>query len=188
MGKVFEVINDDLQTFIMRQHMFFVATAPLSGDGHINLSPKGMDTFRVLSDHEVAYLDLTGSGNETSAHIRENSRITFMFCALEGSPNVLRLYGQGRVILPIDPEWEALSSKFTLYTGTRQIIAAQITRVSTACGYAVPLYEHQGQRDILVKWAEHKGDDGLKAYWQEKNLCSIDSLPTALASQANPES
>src|SRR5258708_7010191 len=100
MGKVHEVITDDLQAFIARQHMFFVATAPLSGEGHINLSPKGMDSFRVLSNHEVAYLDLTGSGNETSAHIQENGRVTFMFCAFEDSPNVLRLYGQGRVVLP----------------------------------------------------------------------------------------
>jgi hypothetical protein len=180
MGKVFETITDDLQAFIAQQHLFFVSTAPLGEEGHINLSPKGMDSFRVLSDHEVAYVDLTGSGNETSAHIQENGRITFMFCAFEGAPKVLRLYGHGRVVLPTDTEWESLSSHFTLYPGTRQIIAAEISRVSTACGYAVPLYEFKEQRDTLVKWAEHKGHEGLDAYRQQKNLCSIDELPTPL--------
>ncbi|MHB8624856.1 MAG: pyridoxamine 5'-phosphate oxidase family protein [Aggregatilineales bacterium] len=180
MAKVYEVITEELQAFIAQQHIFFVATAPLSSDGHVNLSPKGMDSFRVLSGHQVAYLDLTGSGNETSAHIQENGRITFMFCAFEGSPSVLRLYGHGRVVLPNDSEWQALSNHFMLYPGTRQIITADITRVSTACGYAVPLYAFEGQREALVKWAEHKGDDGIKTYWQEKNLRSIDSLPTPL--------
>jgi hypothetical protein len=112
MGKVFDHISDDLQTFIRSQHMFFVATAPLAGDGHINLSPKGMDSFRILSPNRVGYLDMTGSGNETSAHIAENGRITFMFCAFAGSPNIVRLYGRGRVVLPGSPEWGELKSSF----------------------------------------------------------------------------
>jgi hypothetical protein len=178
MGKVVDAITDELQTFIRKQHIFFVATAPLGEEGHVNISPKGMDSFRILSPHKVAYLDLTGSGNETSAHLLENGRITFMFCAFEGAPNILRLYGQGQVILPEQDEWQELSTHFTLYPGTRQIIVADITRVQTSCGYAVPFYEYVGERAALLKWAEKKGDEGIQTYWQEKNLTSIDALPT----------
>jgi hypothetical protein len=160
--------------------MFFVATAPRADDGHVNVSPKGMDTFRILGENRVGYLDLTGSGNETSAHIAENGRITFMFCAFQGSPNIIRLYGQGRTVLPDDAEWPALMEQFPAQLSARQIIVADIHRVSTSCGYAVPFYEYQGERDTLTKYWEAKGEDALPGYHQKKNSASIDGLPTPL--------
>jgi hypothetical protein len=181
MGKVYQHITEPLREFISQQHLFFVATAPLSAEGHVNVSPKGLDCLRILSENRVAYLDLTGSGNETAAHLMENGRITFMFCAFSGAPNIVRLYGHGRAILPDDPEWAALSAQFPTYPGARQIITADIERVSTSCGYAVPLYDYEGERDTLLKWAERKGEDALVEYRQEKNVCSIDGLPTPLA-------
>lgn len=180
MGKVTETILEHHREFIEHQKMFFVATAPLTQEGHINLSPKGLDSFRVLSDTSVAYMDITGSGNETSAHILENGRITFMFCAFDGPPNILRLYGTGRTVLPADAEWENLSSQFTIYPSSRQIIVADIHRVQTSCGYGVPLYEFTGLRDHIDKWAASKGPDGIEQYKQEKNRISIDGLPTPL--------
>jgi hypothetical protein len=181
MAKLYDQITDRLAEFIQAQPLFFVASAPLAADGHVNLSPKGLDCLRILSPTQVAYLDLTGSGNETSAHIQENGRITLMFCAFNGPPNILRLYGQGRTILPDTAEWETLRPLFPEHPGARQIVAADISRVQTSCGYAVPLMDLVGQRDTLVRWAESKGDEALDAYRQEKNLCSIDGLPTALA-------
>ncbi len=182
MAKVHDSITDDLRAFITAQHMFFVASAPLSADGHVNLSPKGLDCLRILSPQQVGYLDVTGSGNETSAHLLENGRITLMFCAFEGSPNIVRLYGTGRVILPSSLEWEATASHFTLFTGTRQIIVVDVERVQTSCGFAVPLYEYVEQRETLIKWAEVKEEQGaLEAYQQQKNLISIDALPTPLS-------
>ncbi len=178
MAKCFDRITDELQAFIAAQQMFFVATAPLSPTGHVNVSPKGLDSFRVLSPHRVAYRDLTGSGNETSAHLQENGRITFMFCAFQGEPKILRLYGQGRTVLPDQPEWEGLVEVFPAIAGTRQIIVADIERVQTSCGFAVPLYEYVDQRDVLVNWAEKKGKPGVTQYWREKNQISIDGLPT----------
>jgi hypothetical protein len=182
--KIFDQIDSKLQKFIEKQQMFFVATAPLSADGHVNLSPKGLDCLRVLSPTEVAYLDMTGSGNETSAHITENGRITFMFCAFKGSPNIVRLYGQGTTVLPDTAEWERLRPQFRSYTGVRQIIHAQIHRVSTSCGYAVPLFEYVGQRDTLVEYWEAKGEDALPAYQEKNNLESIDCIVTALGQRA----
>jgi hypothetical protein len=184
MGKVYEALTEDLQTFIQAQHVFFVATAPLSAEGHINLSPKGLDSFRILSPNRVAYLDLTGSGNETSAHLYENKRITFMFCAFNGPPNILRLYGTGRTILPDAPEWADLLPRFPAYPGIRQIILADITRVYTSCGYAVPRMEYVGERDTWIRWAETKGEEALVTYRQEKNSYSIDALPTPLAARS----
>ncbi len=181
MAKVYEAITEKLQTFIRGQHLFLVATAPLSGEGHINLSPKGLDCFRILSETQVAYLDLVGSGNETSAHLLENGRITFMFCALNDAPMILRLYGQGRVVLPGDAEWPDLIQQFPAHRGIRQIVIADIDRVQTSCGFGVPLYEYQGERDALIKWAENKDDEGLAVYQREKNSASIDGLPTPLS-------
>lgn len=181
MAKLYDSITDELQNFIRAQHMFFVATAPLSAEGHVNLSPKGLDSFRILSPHRVAYLDMTGSGNETSAHIHENGRITFMFCAFQGAPKILRLYGHGRTILPDTAEWDAMIGLFTVPLGARQIISAEITRVQTACGYAVPLYDFVDDRDTLIRWSEAKGEDGLKTYHTEKNFQSVDALVTPLA-------
>lgn len=180
MAKVFDAITDELQQFIAEQSLFFVATAPLTATGHVNVSPKGYDCLRILSPHRVAYLDLTGSGNETSAHLAENGRITFMFCAFKGPPRILRLYGQGQVILPGSAAWEELSHNFTLLPGARQIIVADIDRVQTSCGFGVPLFEAVEQRPILTDWAANKGPEGVEAYQQEKNRVSIDGLPTPL--------
>ena len=181
MAQTFDSISERLREFIEAQHLFFVASAPLAAEGHVNLSPKGMESLRVLSENQVAYLDLTGSGNETSAHLLENGRITLMFCAFEGAPQILRLYGVGRTVLPGSAEWEQLSPKFTLYTGARQIIVVDVQRVHTSCGYAVPLFDFVGQRDTLVRWAEAKGEDELESYKRQKNAASIDCLPTPWA-------
>jgi len=181
MAKFSDSIQNTHREFIEAQKMFFVATAPLAVDGHVNLSPKGSDSFRVLSPTKVAYMDLVGSGNETSAHILENARITFMFCAYGGPPNILRLYGTGSVILPQSSEWSALADHFTIIPGIRQIIVADIHKVQTSCGYSVPLYTYEGERDHAHKWAEKKGPEGLEAYKKEKNQQSIDRLPTHLS-------
>lgn len=180
MGKFHNTIQEHHDAFIKKQKMFFVATAPLKSDGHVNLSPKGLDCFRILSPRRVAYMDIVGSGNETSAHILENGRITFMFCAFEDAPNILRLYGKGHTVLPDDASWAELSAHFNLQPATRQIIVADIHIVQTSCGFVVPLYEYLGERDHAQKWAEKKGPDGLKEYKKEKNLLSLDGLPTAL--------
>ncbi|AHJ30010.1 pyridoxamine 5'-phosphate oxidase family protein [Nodularia spumigena CS-584] len=180
MAKVFDCITEELQNFIASQHIFFVGSAPLSATGHVNLSPKGLESFRILSAHQVAYLDFTGSGNETSAHLQENGRITFMFCAFEEPPRILRLYGQGYTILPSSPDWNNLYSLFPQIPGTRQIIVADIERVQSSCGFAVPLYEYQSQRQTLINWASKKGEPGIQEYQQQKNIISIDGLPTPL--------
>ncbi len=181
MGKFNDFIADQHREFIEAQHLFFVSTAPIGAEGHINLSPKGLDSFRVLSSTMVAYMDIVGSGNETSAHLLENGRITFMFCAFGGPPNILRLYGKGYTVLPGDPAWNELSAHFTLLPSTRQIIAADITKVQTSCGFGVPFYKYTGERDHAHKWAEKKGQEGLEQYKKDKNLTSLDGLPTALA-------
>lgn len=180
MGKFSGSIQESHKKFIEKQKMFFTGSAPLSADGHINLSPKGLDSFRVLSPNRVAYMDIVGSGNETSAHLLENGRITLMFCAFDGPPNILRLYGNGYTVLPQHEEWAALSQHFSMKLNTRQIIVADIDKVQTSCGYGVPLYEFTGDRDIADTWAEAKGEDGLAAYMQEKNRVSLDGLPTAM--------
>lgn len=180
MAKFFDCIQSHHRDFIEKQKMFFVASAPLSAQGHVNLSPKGIDSFRVLSEDRVAYMDIIGSGNETSAHLIENGRITFMFCAYDGPPNILRLYGHGRAVLPGDPDWNELEPLFELRLATRQIIVAGIDKVQTSCGFSVPLYEYMGERDHADKWANAKGAEGLETYKKEKNRVSIDGLPTAL--------
>jgi len=180
MAKLYQSISDELRAFIEAQHMFFVASAPLDAGGHVNVSPKGLDCLRVLGPNRVAYLDLTGSGNETSAHLRENGRITFMFCAFAGPPKILRLYGQGETVLPGSERWDQLLPLFEEYRGARQIIVAEISRVQTSCGFAVPTYEYTGQRDTLLRWADAKSDDELEAYRCEKNASSIDELVTSL--------
>lgn len=181
MGKMSDQILEDHKSFIEKQHLFFVSTAPLSEKGHINLSPKGLDSFRVLSSNRVVYMDIIGSGNETSAHILENGRITFMFCAFDGLPKILRLYGQGRTVLPGEPEWEELSANFKVLPSVRQFIVADITQVQTSCGFGVPYYEYKGDREHSYKWAENKGAEVMEAYKAEKNMVSMDGLPTALA-------
>lgn len=180
MAKVHEQITENLAAFIAQQHIFFVATAPLAANGHVNLSPKGIDCFRVLSPSRVAYMDLIGSGNETSAHLLENGRITFMFCAFDGPPNILRLYGTGCTVLHGQPEWDELAPHFTLYPNTRQFIVAELTRVQTSCGFGVPTYDYTGERDQLFKWANTKNTAELAAYQHKNNLTSIDGLTTPL--------
>jgi hypothetical protein len=181
MGKTHEFIELHHKEFIEKQHLFFVSTAPLNANGHINLSPKGLDSFRVLSPARVGYMDIIGSGNETSAHILENGRITFMFCAFDGPPNILRLYGNGYAVLPGDTEWPEFSANFTTLASTRQIIVADIFKVQTSCGFGVPFYEYAGERDHSFKWAGSKGAEGLENYKKEKNMISIDGLPTAMS-------
>lgn len=180
MGKLHDSIKRAHKEFIEKQHIFFVATAPLSADGRINLSPKGLDCFKVLSENKVAYMDLISSGNETSAHTLENGRITIMFCSFEGAPNILRLYGKGFTILPGTEDWKIYSPHFKIYSSSRQIIVADIDLVQTSCGFGVPLYNYVGDRDIHFEWAEKKGADSLHEYVQEKNLKSLDGLPTNL--------
>ncbi len=182
MGKALDHLTPELQAFATRQHVFFVATAPLEG-GHVNLSPKGRDAFRVLAPERVAYLDLTGSGNETSAHLLENGRITLMFCAFEGPPLILRLYGQGRTFLKGTKEYASLATLFPDLPGARQIITVDLDRVQTSCGDGVPFMDFRSERDKILQWAESKGEEGLEAYRQEKNRQSIDGLPTALRSK-----
>ena len=179
MAKFFPELSPSLCDFVGRQKIFFVASAP--AHGRVNLSPKGMDTFRILSASRVGYLDATGSGNETAAHLVENGRVTFMFCAFEGAPLILRLYGRGRAVHPRDAEWAQLRPLFgPPLPGERQLVVAGIESVQTSCGFAVPLFEPRGDRTALREWAEKKGPDGVAAYWAEKNTRSIDGLPTGL--------
>ncbi|MEO6329136.1 MAG: pyridoxamine 5'-phosphate oxidase family protein [Ginsengibacter sp.] len=180
MGKLHNSIKSAHKEFIEKQHIFFVSTAPLSAGGRINLSPKGLDCFRVLSENSVAYMDLISSGNETSAHTLENGRITIMFCSFDGPPNILRLYGKGFTVLPATEEWEIYSPQFRIYPGTRQIIVANIDLVQTSCGFGVPYFNYVGERDIHFEWAEQKGKEGLLDYMQTNNLKSLDGLPTSL--------
>ncbi len=181
MGKNYNQISEEHREFIEKQKLFFVCTSPLSAGGHINLSPKGFDCFRVLSPTKVGYLDMVGSGNETSAHLLENGRITFMFCAFDGPPKILRLYGKGYTVLPGDGEWNELSKQFAVLPAARQIIVADISQVKSSCGFGVPLYNYDGQRDHTIKWAENKGEKGLEEYKKEKNMISMDGLPAPIA-------
>lgn len=176
MAKFYSELNSELQQFIAEQKVFFTATAPTMG--RINLSPKGMDTFRCLDSRTVSYLDVTGSGNETAAHLAENGRITLMFCSFTEQPLILRLYGQGKVIHPRDAAWEEFSAFFDNFPGERQIMVINLEGAQTSCGYGVPVYEFQEERPTLKKWAINKGEDGILNYWKEKNQTSIDGLPT----------
>jgi hypothetical protein len=176
MGKVYDRIDEGLAGFLGKQHVFFVGTAPSSPDGHLNVSPKGLDTFRVLGPKTVAYLDLTGSGVETVAHLRENGRVTLMFCAFEGRPLIVRLYGRGRVVEPGDADWGELISHFPEYPGVRSVIVVSVERVADSCGYAVPLYEYRGERSQLIDYARNKGPEGMEEYKVRKNRASIDGL------------
>lgn len=177
MGTVRADMTDAIVEWIARQHMFFVATAPLHADGHVNLSPKGLDTFAVLGPDRVAYLDLTGSGAETIAHLRENGRITIMFCAFSGPPRILRLYGTGSVVTVDDARWATASAPFAVLPGARAVIEVDVHRVADSCGYAVPRYDFVEDRRRLVEWAEAKEPAGLVEYRRARNARSIDDLP-----------
>jgi hypothetical protein len=176
MGRTYDAIDDRIAEFLRAQHVFFVGTAPAEG-GHVNLSPKGLDTFAVLGPRTVAYLDLTGSGIETIAHVRENGRITLLFCAFEGPPRIVRLYGRGRVVGVESAEFADLAPRFGSYMSARAIVEVAIDRIADSCGYGVPLYRYEGQRSQLVEWADRKGPDGVTAYREERNATSIDGLP-----------
>ena len=179
MAKLYSQLDDSLQEFILKQQLFFTASA--ADTGRINLSPKGLDCLQILDNQSVAYLDLTGSGNETSAHLLENKRLTLMFCSFAGPPQILRLYGSGEVILPSHQTWNSLRERFENFPGVRQIIKLQIDSAQTSCGFGVPLYDFVGQRETLLKWAENKGPDGISEYQITKNFKSIDGKPTHLA-------
>jgi hypothetical protein len=180
MGKVFDGIDDRLRRWILEQPMYFVATAPLSGDGHVNLSPKGMGgTFAVLGERQVGYLDYTGSGAETIAHLKENGRIVIMLCAFDGPPRIVRLHGRGRAVLAAEPEFATLRPHFAKARtiGQRSIIVVDVDRVSDSCGFAVPTMVYLGDRDVLDKSHERRDDAYMHEYWATKNAASIDGLP-----------
>lgn len=176
MGQAHDELDQRAIDWIGQQHLFFVATAPSVG-GHVNVSPKGYDSFAVIDSRTVAYLDLTGSGAETIAHTRENGRITIMFCAFEGPPLIARLFGTGTPHLLGSPGFEELRHLFPDAPGARAIIRVDLDRVQTSCGYAVPFMDYREERPTLRQWAERKGEEGLASYWAEKNAASIDGLP-----------
>ncbi len=174
--KLHSEISAKWADWIAEQRLFFVGTAPLSRSGHVNISPKGGDSFRVLGPLEVAYQDYTGSGAETMAHLRENQRIVIMFCSFEGPPNILRLHGEGSALRPGQAEYERLASSFAEHLGTRAIVRVKVTRIASSCGYAVPFFDYGGPRDTLDRWTEKKGPEGLSEYRRAKNQRSIDGL------------
>ena len=180
MGKMFAALDERLTGFIAEQKIYFTATAPT--EGRINVSPKGIDTFRCLDHHTVAYLDLTGSGNEAAAHLLENGRMTIMFCSFDAQPMILRLYGRGRLVRPRDADWPELLARFTPMPGQRQIVVLHIESVQTSCGFGVPRFDFAEQRPTLINWSEKQGPEKLEQYWREKNQVSIDGLPTELIS------
>ena len=177
MGRSFESLSPALADAVRAAPLFFVATAPLAAEGHVNLSPKGGDTLRVLDERTVAYLDLTGSGVETVAHLRENGRITLMVCAFSGAPQIVRLYGRGEVLQPGDNGYDDLAGRFPDLPGARAVIRVAVERVGSSCGYAVPLMRYEGERSRLNEWAEARGPEGLVEYRATKNAASIDGLP-----------
>ncbi len=177
MGRIRSQIDHATAELIQAQRVFFVATAPLDPDGHLNLSPKGLDSLRILSPEVVAYIDLIGSGVETIAHLKENRRIILMFCTFDGAPKIVRLHGKGRVVEPGADEFPDLVAKFPAYDSTRAIIVVEVSRVSNSCGYGVPLLQYERDRNHLFDWAARKGPQGLAAYKREKNRHSIDGLP-----------
>ena len=178
MAKFYDKLSPRLQKFIEAQKIFFVATA--ADDGRINLSPKGMDSFKVIDGKRVLWVNVTGSGNETAAHLLAKNRITIMFCSFEGAPNILRLYGSGKEVKPSDSNWEDVAQHFTVLPGTRQIFDITIESAQTSCGMSIPFFDYKGERQELNDWAEGKGKDGIKEYWTEKNQTSIDGLPTKI--------
>lgn len=175
MARFFKTLTAAHHAFIDRQKIFFVASA--MPEGRINLSPKGMDTFRVLDAHTVCFLNLTGSGNETAAHLSASTSLTLMFCSFEKKPLILRLYGQGRVVSPHDAAWSTYLPHFPDLPGKRQVILLTVDQVQTSCGYAVPFFEFKGEREQLTRWADKKGEAGIRAYWADHNQTSLDGLP-----------
>jgi hypothetical protein len=184
MGKVFDEIDESLTSWIREQHVFFVATAPLAADGHVNVSPRGADALSILGPTTVAWLDLTGSGAETIAHLTENGRICLMFCAFTDRPRIVRLHGHGRVTLPGDDDFDRVAAEHPGYIGARAVIVVETDRISDSCGWGVPFMDYAGERDIMRPWAEKKGPDGLETYRAQKNALSLDGLPALVPSSA----
>lgn len=180
MAKQFERLEENHIEFIQTQKIFFVGTA--GKEGMVNVSPKGMDSLRIIDNKQVVWLNLTGSGNETAAHVIENQRMTIMFCSFEKQPLILRLYGQARVVHQRDEQWSPLAKRFPNYAGMRQFFVLNLDLVQTSCGFAVPFYEYMGERPVLKQWAEGKGDEGIREYWKEKNIKSIDEKETGIFS------
>lgn len=178
MGKKYDHITPELQSFIERQKIYFVATAMSSGT--VNLSPKGMDSLRIIDGNRVVWLNVTGSGNETATHLLENDRITIMFCAFEGKPMILRLYGHGKTYHPYDAKWGEYIGMFPEFPGSRQIFDVQVDIVQTSCGMSVPFMDYDREREELNKWATKKGEDGIQKYWEEKNVKSFDGFETRI--------
>lgn len=176
MAQMYQELSERHAQFIKQQKMFFVGTA--TADSRINISPKGADSLRVVDKNRVAWLNLTGSGNETAAHVRQSPRMTLMFCAFEGAPLILRVYGTSRAVHRNDPEWPALYSLFSPASGARQIFDLAVETVQTSCGMGVPLYAYEGERGLLEDWGVKKGDAGVRRYWEDKNQHSIDGIPT----------
>ncbi|WP_062066968.1 pyridoxamine 5'-phosphate oxidase family protein [Cellvibrio sp. OA-2007] len=178
MGKRYTEISAEIIKFIAQQKIFFVGTA--TDDSRVNISPKGMDSLRVLDSNRVIWLNVTGSGNETAAHLQTHSRMTIMFAAFDGAPMILRLYGNAKAIHHGDPEWNTLYARFPITPGARQIFDLQVDLVQTSCGMAVPFFDYVGEREQLTNWAINKGEDGVKEYWKEKNQLSLDGKPTGM--------
>ncbi len=182
MGSKIPSLNDTLTNFIAAQKIYFVGTA--ANEGSVNVSPKGMNSLRVLSPTRVAWLNVTGSGNETAAHLLDNTRMTIMFCAFEGTPMILRLYGQARAIHQGDADWAEMAALFEPLPGARQIFDLSIELVQTSCGMAVPYYTYDEDRSLLKEWALKKGDAGIEQYWEAKNQTSLDGKPTLIVEKS----
>lgn len=178
MGKRLDAITPELQSFIKTQQIFFVGTA--AADGRVNVSPKGSDSFRVINKNKIVWLNLTGSGNETAAHLLMSNRMTIMFCAFEGKPMILRLYGKAKIYHQRDAEFKKYSNLFQKNVGTRQIIEMEVDLVQTSCGYAVPLMDFKEERTTLDTWAKKQGKEKIEAYWKNKNTKSIDGFETKI--------
>lgn len=186
MSVFYDALNDKLIAMMREQKIFFVASAPR--DGHINLSPKGMETFLVLDQNHVAFMNFIGSGNETAAHLLENGRLTIMFCSFEKTPMILRLYGQGHVVYPGAADWQQWEQRFAgAQPGQRQVITLEVRKVQTSCGFAVPHYAYQGERNALREWGRKKGFSGVREYALERNQRSLDGLDTGLSAESFPE-
>lgn len=178
MAKQFDRIDDRLRAFIEEQHIFFVGSA--APGGRVNVSPKGMDSLRVMGPNRILWLNLTGSGNETAGHLLQANRMTLMWCSFTKRPVILRAYGTARAVHPRDADWAELLAEFPAHPGARQIFDMDVELMQTSCGYAVPFMDYAGERDTLVKWTEDKGEDGIRAYWDEKNTQTIDGAPTGI--------
>ncbi|MBV1904731.1 MAG: pyridoxamine 5'-phosphate oxidase family protein [Pseudomonadales bacterium] len=178
MADYFPSLTEKHIQFIQNQKLFFVGTA--ANEGSVNVSPKGMDSLRIIDASKVVWLNLTGSGNETAAHLLENTRMTIMFCSFDKQPLILRIYGSAKAVHPRDKQWSVLSTLFPQYTGARQYFELDVDQVQTSCGYAVPYYEMKGERSTLTKWADKRGREGVEQYWQDENVLSMDNKKTGI--------